>query len=142
MSQAFGIVIFAVVIISTIIALGAFMGSSKLYDQIGRSGLSFDREARPEADLVSPTTAAVREEEISQLLEAANARRARRGQPPVDIGTELRRLTDAAPTVDPALRGEIRDMVMARNARRLRRGEQPLDVEAEVARRLAELGRE
>jgi hypothetical protein len=71
------------------------------------------------------------------MLEARNARRARRGEEPLDVETELRALL--RPAADPALEREVRDLVQARNARRVRRGEEPLDVETEVARRLAAL---
>ena len=79
-----------------------------------------------------------RDTEIRQMLEARNARRLRRGEPPLDIELELRRLT--APQIDAELRSEIRDLVVARNTRRVRRGRPPLDVESEVERQIAELG--
>ena len=71
------------------------------------------------------------------MLAASNERRARRGQAPLDVESELRRLT--APSVDPALREEVRTLVVARNERRARAGSEPLDVDAEVARQLADL---
>ena len=49
-----------------------------------------------------PAAALERDTEIRQLLEARNARRVRRGEAPVDVEQELRRLT--APLVDAALR--------------------------------------
>ena len=78
-----------------------------------------------------------RETEIRQLLEARNARRAARGDAPLDIDAELASLT--RPAVDDSLRAEIRSLVEARNARRIARGAEPLDVEAEVERRLSDL---
>ena len=78
-----------------------------------------------------------RNAEIRQMLEARNARRARRGEPPLDVEQELARLT--APMIDPELRGEIRDLVIARNKRRERLGKPPLDVEAEIEREIADL---
>ena len=76
------------------------------------------------------------------MLEARNARRARKGQEPVDVEAELARLTSPAHRagVDPALRDEVHQMVVARNARRARRGQEPLDVEVEIERHLRELG--
>ncbi len=71
------------------------------------------------------------------MLDARNARRERRGEPPVDLDAELAAL--ARPAVDPGLRAEVRDLVVAANHRRVRAGKQPLDVEAEVLRRLREL---
>ena len=82
---------------------------------------------------------AERDEEIRQMLEARNARRARQGKEPIDIEAEIARLQ--APAVDPALRGEIRQLVEARNARRARQGKEPLDVEDEIERELRDLGR-
>jgi hypothetical protein len=82
-------------------------------------------------------TPAERENEIRQMLEARNSRRAARGEATVDVDAELRALT--APDDDPELREEVRTLVEARNARRVARGEEPLDVEAEVDRRLREL---
>ena len=78
-----------------------------------------------------------RDTEIRQLLEARNARRLRRGEQPVDVELELKRLT--APAIDPELRAEIRDLVIARNHRRARAGKPPLDVEAEIEREITEL---
>ena len=78
-----------------------------------------------------------RDTEIRELLEARNALRARRGEPPLDVESEFARLT--APPIDPALREEIRDLVIARNHRRARAGKPPLDVEAEIEREIAGL---
>ena len=72
------------------------------------------------------------------MLEARNSRRRRRGEPEVDIETELARLTALA-DADGELRDEIRQLVIARNHRRARKGLAPLDVEAEIARELAGL---
>jgi hypothetical protein len=80
----------------------------------------------------------VRDDEIRQMLEARNERRARRGQPPLDIEAELAALV--RPSADPGLEGEVRELVIARNERRVRMGRPPLDVDAEVARQLRELG--
>jgi hypothetical protein len=72
------------------------------------------------------------------MLEARNARRLRRGEEPLDVDQELRRLT--GPQIDPQLRLEIRQLVEARNYRRARAGKPPLDVEAEVEREISRLG--
>jgi hypothetical protein len=85
----------------------------------------------------SAAATAERDDEIRQMLEARNARRARRGEPPIDIDAELARLV--APKVDDALRAEIRELVIARNFRRARHGEPLLDVEAEVERQITTL---
>jgi hypothetical protein len=138
--EAFGIVLFVVVAIAIVAAVWAAVGTGALYRQIGRGGLSLDRDddfARPTAPAVSR---AVAEEEIRQMLGARNARREARGEEPVDIEAELARLTAEPTHIDPALEAEIRSLVIARNSRRERRGEPPLDVESEVQRQIAELG--
>lgn len=128
MQEAFGVLIFVVVSLAAVVAVAGFAARSRAYDEIGRGGLSIER---PPSE---PTSAAVRDTEIRQMLEAANERRARRGQQPLDVPAELARLTRGA--VDPELEAEVRALVHARNERRLRRGQEPLEVEAEVRRQL------
>jgi hypothetical protein len=124
MESAFAIVLFVVVGVAAVAAIWALATSRGSYDQIGRGGFFKDDAApRPEE----------REAEIRQMLEARNARRAARGEPPADVDAELQALT--APD-DPELREEVRTLVEATNARRAARGEPPLDVEAEIDRRL------
>jgi hypothetical protein len=139
MQDAFGIVLVVVVGLAAVVAIVAFVGSGRAYDEIGRGGLSLgDGADRPPGSAPSPAVAAgEREAEIRQMLEARNERRRRRGEEQLDVDAEVARL--AAPAIDPGLAGEIRDLVEARNARRVRRGDEPLDVEAEVQRRLREL---
>jgi hypothetical protein len=135
--EAFGVVIFAVVIIAAVIAVATLFMRGKAYDQIGRGGLSLrDQDYRPEPTGAMATQQ--RDDEIRQMLEARNERRARRGEAPLDVEQELARLT--APAADPQLEAEVRALVIARNERRARKGQPPLDVEAEVARQLRELG--
>src|SRR3954471_18932521 len=141
MQDAFGIVIFAVVGISAVLAVASLFFKSGLYDQIGRGGIGDDREIRPAADRSHASgyvDTAERDAEIRQMLAARNARAAARGEAEVDVEDELARLT--APAIDPALREEVREMVVARNRRREARGQAPLDVEAEVDRQLREFG--
>jgi hypothetical protein len=139
--DAFWTVLLVVVIGGAVIAVITFIGTGKLYEQIGRGGLSLneDEDMRPRDSGSGAAAASARErdDEIRQLLTARNVRRARRGEEPIDVEAELERLT--APTVDAALRDEIRQLVIARNARRARRGEEPLDIEAEVERQVREL---
>jgi hypothetical protein len=127
MEQTFAIVLFVVVGVAVVAAIWALITSGGSYEQIGRGGLSVD-EPRPTA------SAAEREADIRQMLEARNARRAARGEQPLDVDSEFRALED------PELREEVRTMVEATNARRAARGEEPLDVDAEVNRRLRDLG--
>jgi hypothetical protein len=135
MEEAFGIVIFAVVAVSAVIAVITLFSRGRTYDEIGRGGIGDDREIGPAA---ASGNTGERDAEIRQMLEARNARHAARGEDVVDVDEELARLT--APAADPALIEEIRELVIARNARREARGEPPLDVDAEVERQLRELG--
>ena len=84
-------------------------------------------------------SAAERDDDIRQMLEARNARRAAQGRPTVDVEAELAELTRPAPISDPEILEEVRTLVEARNARRIARGKEPLDVEAEIARQLRDL---
>lgn len=137
--DAFGYVLWVVVIVGVIVAVLTFALSRDAYDEIGKGGLFDDRDARPGngGAAAAVVNGPEQEAEIRQMLEARNARRVRRGQEPVDVETELAALL--RPAVDPALLAEIRDLVEARNARRLRQGREPLDVEAEIARQLRAL---
>jgi len=141
--EAFGIVIIAVTLIAAVIAVVSLVSSRKAYDEIGRGAMSLrdERDAPPPDPPASgPVAAAQREDEIRQLLTARNARRVRRGQAPVDVDDELRRLTAPSPApADAGLREEVRQLVQARNERRARAGKPALDVEAEVERQLREL---
>ena len=141
MEEAFGIVIFAVVGISAVLAVVSLFFRGRTYDQIGRGGIGDDREmgrARSGPASGGYVDSTERDAEIRQMLAARNARAAARGEPELDVEDELARLT--APAVDPALREEVREMVVARNRRREARGQAPLDVEAEVDRQLREFG--
>jgi hypothetical protein len=145
---AFGIVLFVVVALAIIVAIVSLLTRSRIYEQIGRGGLSLNEDRAAGAAAAEPTgrlaPAALereREEEIRQMLQARNERRARRGEAPLDVEIELARLTAAAPRqTDPQLAEEVRQLVIARNERRARQGLAPLDVEEEVARELRELG--
>lgn len=134
MQEAFGIVIFAVVGLGAIAAVASLLGRDKVYEQIGRGGLSLDDAPSPPA---GDAGAGEREAEIRQMLAARNSRRAARGEGQLDVEAELAELL--RPRVDSALRAEIRDLVIARNARRCARGLEALDVEAEVERQISEL---
>lgn len=153
---AFGTVLFVVVVIAAIAAVVSLISRSRLYDQIGRGGLSLNEDAArgggaaaragaypalaPGAPLTPGALERERDDEIRQMLQARNERRERRGEAPVDIEAELARLTAPAPVADPQLAEEVRQLVIARNERRERQGKEPLDVESEVARQLRELG--
>jgi hypothetical protein len=136
--DAFAIVLVVVLVGAVVAAIWAGVASRNPYARIGRGGLSLDEPPRP-----APTAAALageREAEIRQMLEARNARRAARGQEPIDVDAALAALLQARPVAaDPALVAEVRELVEARNERRRRAGKPPLDVEEEVARQLRDL---
>ena len=133
MHSAFNIVIWVVSLLALVIAFGALIASRKTWEDYGKGRFVMDHDSPPRNAGVTE-----RDDEIRQLLEARNARRARRGEAPLDVDRELARLT--GPAVDPALREEIRQLVVARNHRRVRAGQPPLDVEAEIERQIAALG--
>jgi hypothetical protein len=135
---AFGTVLWIVCAVGIVFALAALVTSRKTWDEYGKSRLLLDRELSSAPRPGSAAALVERDVEIRQMLEARNARRLRRGEPPLDVELELKRLT--APQIDAELRSEIRDLVVARNHRRARQGKPPLDVEREVEREIGELG--
>jgi hypothetical protein len=144
--DSFWTVLLVVVIGAAVVAVFTFVGTGKLYEQIGRGGLSLREDDDGRGGTIGgggPPSAAdaagERDDEIRQLLNARNERRIRRGEAPVDVEAELKRLTAPAVDIDPALRDEIRQLVVARNERRARAGKEPLDVDAEVERQVREL---
>ena len=145
MQEALGIVIFVVVGVGVVLAVISLFGRSRLYDDIGRGGLSIgeDRDLRAGAGGTAsgpPVSAAEREEEIRQMLAARNTLREARGEAPLDVDAEMEALMRGSPEHDPALREEVRQLVIARNHRRRRQGKEPLDVETEVDRQLRAFG--
>jgi hypothetical protein len=138
MHAAFGTVLWVVCGVGLLIALAALITSGKTWEEYGKHHLLLERDVRSGPRPGSAGALLERETEIRQLLEARNARRARRGEPPIDVEAELRRLT-AVPAIDDELRSEIRDLVLARNHRRARLGKPPLDVESEIERQIAAL---
>jgi hypothetical protein len=135
---AFGTVLWIVCVLGFLIAVAALITGGETWEEYGKNRLLLDRDIAAAPKSGSAAALLERDTEIRQLLEARNARRARRGQAPIDVEAELRRLT--APQIDSELRSEIRQLVLARNHRRARRGQPPLDVEAEIEREIAELG--
>jgi hypothetical protein len=144
--ELFGTVLIAVCVLGAIAAAISYLGTGSIYSGLGREGgMSMDgdedtgRRRAPAPQ--SPAASAEAREEIRQLLEAKNERRAARGQAPLDIDDELASLTapQSAPA-DAGLRDEVRQLVVARNERRLRQGKAPLAVEEEVERQLRDLG--
>jgi hypothetical protein len=137
MHSAFGTVLWIVCGAGIVIAAISLASTRKTWEEFGKNRLVWDTELTRGPASGSAAALRERDTEIRQLLEARNARRARRGEPPIDIEAELGRLTE--PQIDPALRAEIRDLVVARNHRRARAGKPPLDVEAEIEREITGL---
>jgi hypothetical protein len=134
------VVVIVVSILGIIGAVVAFVGTGKLYDQVGKGDLALDRDPGTTGPPAGSAAArAEAEAEIRQLVEAKSARRVARGEPPLDVDAEVAALTRPQGH-DAALRDEVRQLVIARNERLIRRGEEPLDVEAEVDRQLRDLG--
>jgi hypothetical protein len=135
------LVIFA---IAVPLAALAFFGAGTALKGVGKGRFSVQFEQDLDQKPVeAPTSSAVREAEVRQMVEAKAYRQQERGEDPVDVDEEVRRLLDEGTAADlgtdPTLVTEVRQLVIARNERRQRRGEEPLDVDAEVERQLREL---
>jgi hypothetical protein len=142
-----GAILLAISVIAAPIAGYLFHRSAAAWRSFGQGPFSIVTEpggsSRPGSPpaLVDP---AIQAAEVRQMLEAKSERRRRRGEAPLDVEAETRRLLAEAerPSREEAmaaeLRAEIRQLVVARNDRRLRQGLQPLDVEAETERQLAD----
>jgi hypothetical protein len=135
---AFGTVLWVVCIGGAIAAVVGLVSTRRTWDDFGKSRLLLDSDIGRGGSHSSPASLRERDEEIRQMLEARNARRARRGEPPVDVEEELAKLT-AVSRIDPELEAEIRQLVVARNYRRTRAGKPALDVDAEVEREIRQL---
>jgi len=136
--HAFGTVLWVVCVVGLVIGVFCLIASRTTWEHYGKSLLLLDSDLQSGPAMGSPAAIRERDAEIREMLHARNARRMRRGEPPIDVEEELARLT--APQVDPALHAEIRDLVIARNNRRARAGKPPLDVDAEVQREISKLG--
>jgi hypothetical protein len=132
--QAFATVLWVVCGVGIVVAFVALAMTGKTWEEYGKDRLLMDGDSQHVTKPGSAAALLERDTEIRQLLEARNHRRQRRGEAPIDVELELRRLT--APAIDAELRGEIRDLVIARNHRRARTGKPPLDVEAEIEREI------
>ena len=138
----FGTVILLLVLIVLPIAAVLFAGAFGLLEQLGSGGLATeDKVTTPQPPPGSAAAKAEREEEVRQLIQARSDRLVAKGDTPLDVDAEVRRLldVDSGPGDDQELREEVRQLVLARNERRLARGEPPLDVEAEINRQLESL---
>ncbi|MDX6616792.1 MAG: hypothetical protein QOD60_1883 [Solirubrobacterales bacterium] len=127
-------------------ALAFATGAGKALKEIGKGPFAIEQEF-PAAGTgpMRPATRAEREAEIRQMLEARAYRAETRGDKPVDVDAELKKLLAADQAggsslgEDEDLRAEVKSLVVARNERRGRAGKKPLDVEKEIERQLREL---
>ena len=103
MQDAFGFVIVGVVIVAAIVALVTLGSARRSYDQIGADGLNDGSDRPAHEPLGGAGHAAVRDDEIRQMLGARNARRVRQGKAPLDVEAELRTLEAVPVTADPGL---------------------------------------
>ena len=120
------------------------LGAGNALKEIGKGQFAIEQELPQKRDGSStPVSREVREAEIRQMVEAKAYRREARGQEPIDVEAEVKRLLEDTPAPslgqDEELRTEVRQLVVARNERRQRKGQEPLDVEQEVERQLREL---
>ena len=127
------------------IAAIAFAGAGAALKTVGKGRFAIEQElpARRTLGPPAPIDRRVQEAEVRQMVEAKSYRREQRGEAPLDVEAEMKRLLEAdqpaPPGVDKELREEVRQLVIARNERRMRQGKPPLDVEEEIARQLADL---
>lgn len=139
-----GQILIVVALLALPIAAIAFAGIGSALKTLGKGQFAIDQDLAPSRRLTPPPAEKrVREAEIRQMLEAKSYRREQRGQQPLDVEAEMKRLLSPAPAasvgMDAELREEVRQLVVARNARRMRQGKPPLDVAEEVERQLVDL---
>jgi hypothetical protein len=125
-----------------------FHRSADSWRSFGKGPLSIDAEEPApihSAGPPRPVDPAIQAAEVRQMLEAKSERRRQRGEVPLDVEAEAKRLLAAAEqprgeeAMDAELRAEVRQLVVVRNERRLREGREPLEVEAEVEKQVADL---
>jgi hypothetical protein len=137
-----GTVVGLIALFTLPIAAIAFARSGPAWRSIGKGPLAIDQDLPPQRTAqAGPVDRDLQAVEARQMLEAKSYRRQQRGEPPLDVEAEVKRLLDGSPdspSPDAELREEVRLLVVARNERRLRRGQPPLDIEAETERQLAD----
>jgi hypothetical protein len=147
-AESFEVVIWIMALVVLPLAAYAFMGAGEALRNVGKDAFSMEHDLPPvRRGPAPPTPAAIRDEEIRQMLQAKSDRAVARGEAALDVEAEFKRLAESDPMnapvrvqQDAALREEVRQLVVARNERRMRRGQEPLDVETEVDRQLRDLG--
>ena len=94
-----GTVLLLVAALAAPIAAAMFAGSGKAWRSIGKGPFAIEPETARESGGASADTArerAVRAVEVRQMLAAKAERRRRRGEPPLDVEAETRRLLGPA----------------------------------------------
>jgi hypothetical protein len=142
-----GTVLILVVLVALPLGALAFaMGAGNALKQIGKGDFAIEQEMPQKGGSgpPPPVPAAVREEEIRQMVTARSYRRVARGEQALDVDAEVEKLLEPAGGSgglgqDKDLRDEVRQLVVARNERRKRQGKKALDVEQEIERQLSEL---
>lgn len=141
-----GQILIVVALFALPVAAIAFAGVGAALKTLGKGPFAIDQDMPPARSLgpPPPVDRRTREAEIRQMLEAKSYRRQQRGEGPLDVESEMRRLLTPAPVipgagVDKELREEVRQLVVARNERRMRQGKPPLDVATEIDRQLVDL---
>jgi hypothetical protein len=141
-----GTILLLIALIVLPIAGIAFAGSGKAFRSLGKGPFAIEQDLPPARVPSAPVRLdrGAQEAEVRQMLEAKSYRRVQRGEAPLDIDAETKRLLDApAPRAgagfDAEIREEVRQLVVARNERRMRQGKPPLDVEDEINRQLTDL---
>jgi len=143
-----GGILLAISAIAAPIAGYLFHRSAQSWSSFGKGPFAISAEAPPPGRAgvpPSPADPVIQAAEVRQMLEAKSQRRQERGEAPLDVTEEAKRLLAAAErpraeeALDAELRAEVRQLVVARNDRRLREGLEPLDVEAETERQLDDL---
>jgi hypothetical protein len=137
-----GEVLIVICLIAIPIAALAFATVGPLLEQLGKGRFALRMERPPPEAGAAGGSDEERAAEIRQMVAAKAYRQENRGERPLDVDAETRRLLDDRPATlgsDPALVDEVRTLVVARNERRARQGKEPLDVEAETERQLRDL---
>jgi hypothetical protein len=140
-----GIILIVVVLVALPLGAVVFaMGAGGALRSIGKGQFAMEEDfPQSSGGPAAPVTAAVREEEIRQMIQARSDRGVAKGRKALDVDAEVQKLLaePAGPGLgaDRALRDEVRQLVVARNERRQRQGKKPLDVEREIDRQLRDL---
>jgi hypothetical protein len=139
-----GTILILIVLVALPIGAVVFAtGAGGALKQIGKGDFAIDQDMQ-RGSSSAPVSAAVREEEIRQMIQARSDRGVAKGRKALDVDREVEKLLASerpGPGLsgDRELREEVRQLVVARNERRQRQGKKELDVDKEIERQLREL---